>query len=684
MAERIDRQTGGREPSIPVTSAATIEGFLEAIYHNAPGRITTIDSQGTILTTNRVSPPENESSVIGSSIYDYYLPEFHDTARRVLDRVLKTGLPGEYEVQLRKKSDGRLYWYFVRVGRLEMPDRPASLILFGTDITAVKAAGQELAESEERYRLLIENAAEGVTVVRDGRMLFFNTRALEITGYTAEEFAELPSWATVHPDDLPLTQRYRRLRAEGKPAPRRYNFRIVRKDGQVRWIDFCPVIIPWGDRSAVMQVFSDITRRLKAEQELRRREADLRGLFETAEDFAVYRLKAGGHNPWNVEVDLVSPSLTRILGLDDPYRVEDWFDILHPEDLPRVEKAHHETADRGVFNETFRIFHRGLGEWRWIQAVTRTTNPEDGSAPGGNGMLIDITDRVRLEEQLARAQKLESIGRLAAGIAHEINSPAQHLASNAYFLWNTFTRLMLLNGQYAEVIERLRQGRMPDEEQLAELARVESSPDMDFIHREAPQAIQSIINGLNRLTDITTSMKRLAHPGGREKTVLDLREVVDSAVTVTRPEWKKAARLKVELEAGLPPVSGLPGELVQVLVNLITNAAHSVAAARGEEENRPGRIDVTVGAAAGWVELKVADNGQGLPQGAGEDIFEPFFTTKEVGQGTGLGLAISRGVIVDRHDGSLECCDHPGGGAVFTIRLPADERPDPGVGQRKV
>jgi signal transduction histidine kinase len=284
-----------------------------------------------------------------------------------------------------------------------------------------------------------------------------------------------------------------------------------------------------------------------------------------------------------------------------------------------------------------------------------------------------------MELQLRQAQKLESIGQLAAGIAHEINTPTQYIGDNVRFLQDAFTDLREVNRGFLQLLEAARQGAVSDEV-VRELEDQMEDADMEYLAEEIPRAIAHTLEGVERVTKIVRAMKSFSHPGGEEKTPIDLNKAVESTVTVSRNEWKYHADLVTDLDPALPLVPCLPGELNQVILNLIINAAHAIADVVGDGSQGKGTLTVRTRHDGTWAEIRIEDTGGGIPEQVRERIFDPFFTTKPVGKGTGQGLAISRSVIVDQHGGTIYFDTELGRGTSFVVRLPLEPAADPAGG----
>jgi signal transduction histidine kinase len=278
-------------------------------------------------------------------------------------------------------------------------------------------------------------------------------------------------------------------------------------------------------------------------------------------------------------------------------------------------------------------------------------------------------ERRLMEIQLRHAQKLESVGQLAAGIAHEVNTPAQYIGDNIRFLRQSFAQLASLLRRHESLLGAVKQNAATPE-MAADLEQAARQCDLNFLLQETPRAIEQSLEGVNSVTRIVHSMRDFAHPGSGEKVLIDLNQTVESTLVVSAHEWKYVANIVKDLQPGLPRVPCLPGELNQVILNLVVNAAHAIAEAAGADPGQKGAITISTRQKGDWVEIQVADTGTGIPEAIRDKVFDPFFTTRSVGEGTGQGLAIARNVIVGRHNGTLTFQTQDGVGTVFTIRLP--------------
>ena len=343
---------------------------------------------------------------------------------------------------------------------------------------------------------------------------------------------------------------------------------------------------------------------------------------------------------------------------------------------PREEcPIYHAFKDGKVHREDGEVFWRKDGSSFPVEYVS-TPIIECGEIKGAVVTFSDITERREAEEQqrmmevqLRQAQKLESIGQLAAGIAHEINTPTQYVSDNTRFLEEAFHDLGQLIEIRSHLIDSAGKNPIPPE-RFKEAQELAESIDLDYLTEEIPKAIKQSREGLQRISTIVRAMKEFSHPGVEEKTPIDINSAILSTVEVTRNEWKYHAEMVTELDASLPPIPCIPGEFNQVILNTIINAAHAIADVPGGGSAERGTITIRTLRSGDWVEISISDTGTGIPESIRSKIFDPFFTTKEVGKGTGQGLAIVYSVVTDKHGGSVDIESEIGKGTTFNIRLP--------------
>jgi PAS domain S-box-containing protein len=281
-------------------------------------------------------------------------------------------------------------------------------------------------------------------------------------------------------------------------------------------------------------------------------------------------------------------------------------------------------------------------------------------------LLEEMKERERMVIELQLAQKLESVGRLAAGIAHEINTPIQYVGDSVHFLRSAFDDLDKLleamNGATA---------LLPDGAQRTayqhEIAALQKKHDLEYLRAEVPKAFTRTFDGVERVTNIVKAMKEFAHPDANEQNAVDLPHALETTLLVASNEYRYVARVRTDF-GELPQVVCNVGELNQVFLNLIVNAAHAIKDSGKDVDS--GEIVIRLSTEGDQAVICVSDNGCGVPKENLSKLYDPFFTTKEVGRGTGQGLAISHSIIVDKHGGNISVSSEVGVGTQFTIRLP--------------
>jgi two-component system, NtrC family, sensor kinase len=279
----------------------------------------------------------------------------------------------------------------------------------------------------------------------------------------------------------------------------------------------------------------------------------------------------------------------------------------------------------------------------------------------------EMKERERVEAELRLAQKLEAVGQLAAGIAHEINTPIQFIGDSIHFLQTSFEDYHDLGKIYQEASRTL--GALPGHESwLEQIATAEDTADLEYLDEQVPKACDRALKGVNRVAEIVRAMKDFSHPGDKEKTSTDLNKALETTLVVARSEYKYVADLDT-LFGRIPMVLCHPGDLNQVFLNIIVNAGHAIADVVADTGSK-GRLTVATEANEPYVRVRISDTGGGIPPDIQERIWDHFFTTKAVGKGTGQGLAIARQIVVEKHGGQITFESESGSGTTFIIDIP--------------
>jgi PAS domain S-box-containing protein len=543
-----------------------------------------------------------------------------------------------------------------------------------TDITERVWARTSLHRAETLFRDTFEQAPIGIAYAsRDAQFLRSNRAFCDMLGFSASELetksiAELTYAADVAVNSTEIGRLWR-----GEIEFNLQEKRFVRKDQSVVWTRVTATLVrdENGIPTCSVGFFQDISARKQMEADLLRNQNLLAAVIADV-PVAILACDVAGqiflHN--RVADDLFAIALADDFssGAPSPYPIG--VDAFLPDGVTRVPREERPLA-RALRGET--VTHMELVAAMPGNVARMTVNSarqlvgSSGECLGAVAVTQDVTQMKTLERELAQAQKLESIGQLSAGIAHEINTPTQFIGDNIRFLQESFQEVLGLVGKLTTLVADHKDGIVPS----APIAAALDGPDVSYLRDEIPKAIAQSLEGIERIARIVSAMKEFSHPG-LEKTPVDLNHAIAVTITVASNEWKYIAEVKTDFDPALPPVPVMPGAFNQVILNILVNAAHAVSAAMGEGALAKGTITVVTRRIEDWVEIRISDTGCGMPAKIINRIFDPFFTTKPVGKGTGQGLAIAHDVVVKKHGGTISVDSEPGVGTTFTLRLPLE------------
>ena len=557
------------------------------------------------------------------------------------------------------------------------------------NIYALAIQRRETEDQLRRTRDYLENVFEtsaeaiGIADAR-GRCVKWNKAAERLFGYSLEELSgkTFDGLYTARGSvDLMLAE----LRRKG--SIKRYEIEMLRKDGKVMPCEISMSILKDKDnrtagsltmaldlsgskrtlhelRVANEQLQKEIIERKKAEEDLLKTHTEMQLLFSSIPSVLIGVSSDDLITRWNAAAERTFGLRTsEVLGrsLVDCGLRWDWRRLAET-----ISECRRTCAPIGL--EDLR-FTRPDGKEGFLRLRISNVVVDLDSQLALVIMGSDITDRKILEAQLIQAQKLESIGQLAAGIAHEINTPTQYVGDNTRFLRDAFADLETLLRKHGDFLDAVKAGEHSPEMISAVEASIEAA-DVDYLMGEIPLAIDQSIEGIERVTRIVHAMKEFSHPGNDGKVGLDINRAIESTITVARNEWKYVAEMKTDFDHSLPLVPCFPAEFNQVILNVLINAAHAIGEIAGDGSGERGIISVSTRNLGNSAEISITDTGGGIPEGVRSKVFDPFFTTKDVGKGTGQGLAISHSVIVEKHGGTITFETEVGKGTTFFIRLP--------------
>jgi len=527
-----------------------------------------------------------------------------------------------------------------------------------------------LRESERRFQTTFEQAAIGMAIVGpDGKMIQVNRRLCAMVGYTADELLTLRFQDLTHPDDLAADLVAVRAMRSGEMASYSRCKRYIRKDGDILWIKLAVATVR--DEAGhkldyFVSAFEDITEAKRSEAALQESEEKFRRLFDSAHD----ALMTLGPPTWRF-----TDGNPATLAMFQAKSVAD-FTLRGPYDLSPEKQPDGRASGDAALEMIGTAMREGSAYFEWTHkridgqefpTTVLLTRMEQGGKPFLQATVRDISKEKQLELELGHAHKLEAVGQLAAGIAHEINTPAQFVGDGVHFLKEAFESYQRLAAPYGRAVQVLATAG-GHEALLSDIRKIEEDIDLAYLEANVPGSFESCQDGINRITTIVRAMKEFAHPDQREKSSADLNQALQTTLAVAKNEYKYVADVTTEL-GDLPPVLCHVGDLNQVFLNLIVNAAHAIGDVVGKSGGK-GTIRITTSQEGDSVRIDISDTGAGIPEAIRPRIFDPFFTTKEVGKGTGQGLSIARSIVVTKHHGSLTFESEVGKGTTFTIRLP--------------
>ncbi len=531
-----------------------------------------------------------------------------------------------------------------------------------------KKAELKLLESEERYRSLFEASGDGILIVNTGdqTIKYVNPAMVSIVGYSEEEIIGR-NVRIIHPEE-----KYEKIiseiisQARGKKKIVN-NIPCLRKDGAIIYADVNSVFVTIDGIKCNLSFFRDISERKQKEDEL----SIFRRFTETSQ-------LGHGWTDLDGNIMYVNQSLCDLAGEKHAENIignsffiyfdretgERFKNKIFPEVLSKGQWRHETTfidingKEIPVFNNLFLL-------------RDSNNNPQYFAV-----VLGDIRERIRaeqerlnLEKQLQQSRILESIGTLASGIAHEINTPMQYIGDNTFFFSEGVIDLFELINTYRDIINTLADD--PKVKPLLEKAeKAVKKADLEYLRQEIPSAINQSLEGIDRVKKILNAMKFFSHIDSDVMVKANINQAIESSGMVSKNEWKYVADLETRLDPDIPEIMCYIGEINQVMMNLIVNAAHAIAEKTGKDSGTKGLITIISRKVKDFIEITVKDTGTGIPDNIRDKIFDPFFTTKDVGKGTGQGLAIAYDVIVRRHKGNIYFESEPGEGTSFIIRLP--------------
>jgi PAS domain S-box-containing protein len=647
--------------------------FLSKVVDHMDTLLVVLDAHGRIVRFNRACErlfgytTEEIRAKLGTGALP--LPKELGAIKLLLGQIKAHHHLEQYESQW-QSSSGQMFTIAWSISFLRRADGEIEYVFAtGTDITSRKQAELMLERERSLLQSLI-NAIPDLIFYKDatGCYLGCNTAFGKFRNGHAQDVVGHKDIDLYRADLAAMFSRTDQHVMEAKDA--------VQYENWTRGADGKAVLIetrktPYFDRDGQVQgvigIGRDITRHRLVENALREAKLEIEQIISSLSSALIF-LTVDLHilrwNPMAQTILGVTPEQARKRRLDELTITWDWQAISG--------FIEHVRQSGKALNPPPVRFRRTDGGDGFLGFNIGPVFDQQGRLSGFILLVGDITQRKMFENRLAQSQRLESIGQLAAGIAHEINTPIQYIGNNASFIQENFQPLLELLTAYDQLAEAVEQVGAGEEilSQVRQVRQKRQETDVDFLQEEVPAAIAQTMEGVRRVSEIVTAMKAFSHPGVKEKKPYNLNQALENTLAVTRNEWKYVAGVETHFAPDLPDVMCHPGEINQVFLNIIVNAAQAIVARVETNIHDKGLITISTSHNHGWVEIRISDNGTGIPEEARTHVFEPFFTTKDVGKGTGQGLAIAYDVVECKHGGELTFETEMGVGTTFIVRLP--------------
>jgi len=604
------------------------EERYRTLFARTPNPIMVIDTEGNYIDGNDAA-----LAFLECTREEFLAMNVKNTLPPYLDEDWYTNLRGIWETGGTVERD---YYVWGKIKVLELTITPLQVrgqkIVFGIglDVTERKKAEKELRESEEKYRLVVENAGEAIAVVQDLSVKFVNSRTFEIILYNREDFLSRPFIEFVHPDDRQMLLDRYIARLSGEIVPPMYPFRFIDKDGSIKWAEMRATAIQWEGKPAILVLMTDITERQKAGELLRQSEERYRLLAENSLDVI-----------WTAGLDLIPRYISPSILLYTGHKSDEVMDLIAHDDeyadklgIDRRDAERQRAAMKALIDGKadikvieYRVRDRE-GQSYWAQEKMSILRDDQGKASGIIGVTRDITEQKKMTENLVIADRLVSLGEMAAGLAHEINTPLTAVMGFSYLLQ-----------QNPAISPDIRE-------------------DVESIYRESKRA-----------ADVIKSFLAFSRGQATEKKAEQINSLVENVIKLRQSRMQKEnISVNLELAEGLPSVYCDAAQIQQAMLNIILNAEYFMY-----QTHQQGNLVISTRLSGSNVRLSIADDGPGIPPDKLDHVFDPFYTTKQVGDGTGLGLSICHSVVRE-HGGNIYVESSPGKGAVFIIELPGGQQ----------
>ncbi len=593
-------------------------------------------------------------------------------SKEFYDNLWKTILNGkEWTGEfLNKKKNGELYWEKASICPIfDSKGNMINFIATKVDITEKKKTDEIIKQSEKIYKSITSAASDAIILIdSEQRILKWNKAATNIFGYRRDEAIN----KKLH--DLIVPKEYResahnnfakfKETGKGKAINKLHILKGLRKDGSLIDIELSVSAVRLWNQWHTIGVIRDVTEKIKIHEKLERLKERYKAILSAVPDILI---------EIDINKKIIWANKAGYEFFGDDIKGKPAKAIFESDEF--IDKfTCSDEGSKNNFIELDKFYLRKDGENRILSWKFKTICDSDGKLKSILCSARDITEFEDMKSQLAQAVKLESIGQLAAGIAHEINTPLQYINNGNYFIKyavDTYEKFFNnINNVEGYVNYNGENIKLQDY-----INSLSSDISLKEIHKELKNSVVRNGDGIEKVTNIVKALKNFAHPSGGTKSYSNINDGINDTVVISRNEWKYVADMQLNLDPSLPLVYCCLDEINQVLLNLIINSVHAIQEKYVNNEKRSGIIEISTYLKTNEiVAIEIKDNGIGIPEKNLHKIFDLFFTTKEVGKGTGQGLAIAYDIIKNKHQGIIYVSSILGEETKFTIELPINER----------
>jgi len=637
--------------------------ILNTIIEILPHHIYVKDCQSRFIKVNKSMANyigyNSEEKVLGKTDSDFFDSKVAEIFLAEEKEIMRTG-KGIVDVEHeRLKNDGSRSW----ATKSKFPlynSEGKSIGTFGItiDLTDRKKAENELKDSYYKFRKLIENSTLGIIRLdEDGEIIMANPAMVRMLDYSSEIELITQKNEKIYSSIQSKDKFLQILRREEKVTG--YEDTFIKSDKSLIEVrESAWAVKDRKDKIIYYEVIiEDITEQNQILKILHESEFKYRMLIDKLNE-AVFLMIEN-------KFELVNSKFLEICEIKDEEELYDsqfnFIDFLSDESKKIINDRKVKLKKGEPVSKVFELSIITLNDTEKEVEISVSNLNYNGKTVT-QGVMRDLTEIRKQETQIRHLQKMESIGTLAAGIAHEINTPSQFVNDNLSFLRDAYLDIQpIIN--FSQEIEN-------DPNSFTKLKNIVKEVDLDYLQEEIPMAIDQSLDGVKRIAKIVGAMRDFSHSGPKDKISADLHEIINNSITLSKNAWKYIAEIEKEFDEALPAIICQPNDINQVIVNMIVNSAHAMEAKFSNNESIAGKIKIKTINYPGTIEVNLSDNGSGMSEKVKKRIFDPFYTTKDVGKGTGQGLAIAYDIVVTKHGGNIEVESEEEEGTTFRITLP--------------